>query len=167
MSLPAKIVIGLSSYAFRRFLDRYGEEIIAYASTQGEEFVRVYGPKAVRWTAETGRNAYARVAPRASLIVSRVAARGGLSSKGVVIPGAEESEPNRLSTMLFGAYAGNLQQVGAAVRAAAQAGAAQLGNLSDEQIGAAAVTLWRMQNRDGLLGRRLRKTFWERSDSGG
>ena len=46
------------------------------------------------------------------------------------------------------------------MRAVAGLGADQLRNLSDEQIGAIAVGLWRSQNRDSLLGRRLRRMFW-------
>ena len=37
MALPAKIIITLSSFAFRKFLDRYGEDIIEYAGRRGGE----------------------------------------------------------------------------------------------------------------------------------
>ena len=163
MSLPMKVVIGLSSFAFQKFLDRYGEEIVAYASRRGEEVVREYGPQAVRWTAETGSNAYARVAPHATSAVSKLSAITGRSAKGAIIPGADEPETGRLSTMVFGPFAGDLSRIGAYVRAVADQGADQLRNLSDEQIGAIAVGLWRAQNRDSLLGRRLRRMFWKES----
>jgi hypothetical protein len=50
--------------------------------------------------------------------------------------------------------------IGAYVRAAAAVGREQLGNVSDEQIGAVAVALWRMQNRNTFLGRRVRRLIW-------
>ena len=160
MSIPAKIIIGLSSFAFQKFLDRYGEDIIEFATIRGEEFVRVYGPQAVRWTAETGSSAYAKVAPRATGAVSKLSAAAGLPAKGAVVPGADEEEVSRLATMIAGPFAGNFAAVGAYLRAVAGLGADQLRNLSDEQIGAIAVGLWRSQNRDSLLGRRLRRMFW-------
>ena len=55
---------------------------------------------------------------------------------------------------------GDLGRIGAYVRAMADLGADQLRNLSDEQIGAIAVSLWRTQNRDSFLGRRVRRAFW-------
>ena len=42
-------------------------------------------------------------------------------------------------------------------------GAEQLRNMSDEQIGAIAVALWRSQNRDSVIGRRVRRAFWNKS----
>ena len=163
MSIPAKIIIGLSSFAFQKFLDRYGDDILEFATTRGEEFVREYGPQAVRWTADRGNEVYEVVAPRAAGAVSKLSALAGRSAKGVTIPGADDPENGRLATMLFGPYSAELGRIGAALRAAADLGAEQLRNLSDEQIGAIAVTLWRTQNRDSFLGRRIRKTFWKGS----
>ncbi|MFN2252655.1 MAG: hypothetical protein ACK2U6_00330 [Candidatus Promineifilaceae bacterium] len=162
MSIPARIVITISSYAFTKFLDRYGEDILEYATSRGEEFVQDYGPQAVRWTAETSSKAYEKVAPLAAGAVSRLAVLAGRPSKGAVIPGVDEAEENRLSTMLLGPYAGDLGRIGAYVRSAAQMGAQQLRSLDDEQIGAIAVALWRMQNRDSFIGRRVRKAFWSK-----
>ena len=162
MSIPARIVITISSFAFTKFLDRYGEDILEYAATRGEELVQEYGPQAARWTAETGGKAYAKVAPLAADAVSRLAVLAGRPSKGVVIPGMDAAEDGRLSTMLLGPYAGDLGRIGAYVRTAAELGAQQLRNLDDEQIGAIAVALWRMQNRDSFIGRRVRKAFWRK-----
>ena len=163
MSIPAKIVISLSSFALQKFLDRYGEDIVAYASSRGEELLREYGPQAVRWTAETGSSAYAKVAPRASSAISTISAKTGRPAQGAVIPGEDETDSGRLSTMIFGPFAGDLSRVGSYVRAVAGLGVDQLRNLSDEQIGAIAVGLWRAQNRDNLIGRRLRRSFWKES----
>ena len=163
MSLPRKIAVGLSSYAFQKFLDRYGEQIVAYASERGEEVVREYGPRAVNWTAAAGSSAYEIVAPRAAGAVSKLSTMAGRPAGGAVIPAAGDPENGRLAIMLFGSFAGSLGRIGAALRETAAVGAAQLGNLSDEQLGAIAVALWRAQNRDGFLGRRVRKIFWSRS----
>jgi aminoglycoside/choline kinase family phosphotransferase len=160
MSIPTKIIIGISSFAFQKFLDRYGEDILEVATTRGEDFVREYGPQAVRWTADRGNEVYELVAPRAAGVVSKVAVMAGLSAKGVVIPGVDDPENGRLATMLLGPYSGDLSRIGAALRAAAGLGVEQLRNLNDEQLGAVAVALWRMQNRDNVIGRRLRKRFW-------
>lgn len=163
MSIPAKIIIGLSSFAFQKFLDRYGEEILEFATTRGEEVVREYGPQAVRWTADRGNDVYDAVAPRAAGAVSKLSVMAGRPAKGAVIPAADEAESGRLATMLFGPFAGDLGRIGAYVRAVIDLGTDQLRNLSDEQIGAIAVSLWRSQNRDSILGRRLRKAFWKGS----
>ncbi len=162
MSLPVKIAITLSSFAFQKFLDRYGEEILAYASQRGEEAVRTYGPQVVRWTADTGSSVYGRVAPRASSAASRISAVTGRPAEKGIVPGADETEDGRLSTLLFGPFAGRLAWIGAYLRAAAHLGAEQLSGVTDEQIGAAAVALWRTQNRDSFLGRRVRKRLWKK-----
>jgi hypothetical protein len=161
MSIPAKIIIGLSSFAFRKFLDRYGEDILEFATTRGEDFMREYGPQAVRWTADRGNDVYEFVAPRAAGTVSKLSAIAGRPAKGAMIPGVDDPDQGRLATMLFGPYAGELSQIGATLRAAAGLGIDQLRTLNDEQIGAIAVALWRLQSRDNLIGRRLRKTFWK------
>lgn len=155
-----KIVVGLSSYALQKFLDRYGDEIVAYATRRSEEAVREYGPVVARWTAEKGTQLYAAAAPRATDALSRLAALRRRPAGGVILPGKDESDSGRLAMMLFGPFAGDLELIGAYVRAAAQAGADELRNLSDEQIGAIAVSLWRAQNLDNVLGRRLRRRFW-------
>lgn len=162
MSIPAKVIITISSFAFQKFLERYGDDIVAFASTRGEELVREYGPQAARWTAETGSKTYARVAPLATGAVSRVSALAGRPAKGAVIPGADEADESRLPTMLLGPFAGDLGRIGAYVRAAVEMGADQLRNLDDEQIGAIAVALWRMQNRNDIIGRQVRKRFWRK-----
>lgn len=163
MSIPTRIIIGLSSFAFQKFLDRYGEEILEFATTRGEEVVREYGPKAVHWTADRGNDVYEAVAPRAAGAVSKISAMAGRPAKGAVIPAADDPESGRLATMLFGPFAGELGRIGAYVRSVADLGAEQLRGMSDEQIGAIAVGLWRSQNRDSFLGRRVRKLFWGRS----
>lgn len=165
MSIPAKIIIGLSSYAFRKFLDRYGEDILEFATTRGEELVRDYGPVAVRWTADRGLEFYEVVAPRAASAVSKISAVASRPAKGAIIPGVDDPEGSRLPTMLFGPLAGNLEQIGAYLRDMAGLGAEQLRSLSDEQIGAIAVALWRSQNVDNFIGRRVRKTFWNKADA--
>jgi hypothetical protein len=78
-----------------------------------------------------------------------------------VIPGVDDPEDGRLATMLFGPYSGDIARIGATLRAAAGMGIDQLQNLNDEQIGAIAVTLWRLQSGDNPIGRRLRKRFWK------
>jgi hypothetical protein len=161
MSIPTKIIIGVSSFAFQKFLDRYGEDILEVATTRGEDFVREYGPQAVRWTADRGNDVYQFVAPRAVGAVSKLAAMAGRPAKGAVIPGVDDPENGRLATMLLGPYAGDLSRIGATLRATAGLGVDQLRNLNDEQLGAIAVALWRMQNRDNVIGRRLRKRFWK------
>ncbi len=161
MSIPAKIIISVSSFAFQKFLDRYGEDILEFTTTRGEDFVREYGPLAVRWTADRGNDVYEFVSPRAAGAVSKLSALAGRPAKGVVIPGVDDPEKGRLATMLLGSYAGELSRIGATLRAAAGLGADQLRNLNDEQIGAIAVALWRLQSRDNLVGRRLRKAFWK------
>ena len=166
MSIPAKIIIGLSSYAFRKFLDRYGEDILEFATTRGEEFVREYGPVAVRWTADRGLEFYDVVAPRAAGAVSKISAVASRPAKGAVIPGVDDPEGSRLPTMLFGPFSGELAQIGAYLRDLAGLGAEQLRSVSDEQIGAIAVALWRSQNLDNLIGRRMRRTFWKKSGTG-
>jgi hypothetical protein len=160
MALPTKIILAISSAAFKKFLDMYGEEIIAYASRRGEEVVRTYGPPAARWTAAKGSELYSAVAPRAGSAISRLSAVSGRSAKGAVIPSEDETDDGRLSLLLFGSLAGSLAVIGAYVRAAAAVGREQLGNVSDEQIGAVAVALWRMQNRNTFLGRRVRRLIW-------
>jgi hypothetical protein len=162
MSIPAKIVITVSTFAFQKFLDRYGEDILAYATNRGEELVREYGPQAVRWTTDTGSKTYAKVTPIATSALTRLSATVGRPAKGAVIPGVDETEDGRLATMLFGSYAGDLERIGAYVRSAAKLGVEQLRNLDDEQIGAIAVALWRAQNRDSFIGRRVRRAIWKR-----
>ena len=166
MSLPAKIIIGLTGYAFQKFLDRYGEEIIAYAARRGEEAVREYTPIVARWTADKGTQFYGFAAPRAADAFSRLSALRGRPASGALVPGAEESDGRRLSTMVFGPFAGSLEQIGAIVRATAVAGIDELRSISDEEIGAIAVSLWRAQNMDTRLGRRLRRRLWQPTDSG-
>jgi hypothetical protein len=157
-----KIIIGVSGFAFRRFLDLYGDEIVAYASRKGEDAARQYGPQVVRWTADTSRTLYGAVSPRAADLLARVKARRGGKASGVILPGADDEDSSRLGTMLAGPYADDLQRIGAYVRSAADFGVEQLRTLSDEQLGAIAVAFWNAQNRDGRLGRRLRSMIWPR-----
>ena len=158
-----KIAIGVSSYALQKFIERYGDEILAYASERGEEMVREYGPQVVRWTANRGTQVYGVVAPRAADAAGRLAAIARRPSAGAVIPGAEEDESRRLVVTLFGPFAGTLEQIGAVVRAAlvaaAGAGAERLRDVSDAEIGALAVALWRAGSRESLAGRRIRSRF--------
>ncbi|MFN2143194.1 MAG: hypothetical protein ACK2U5_22090 [Candidatus Promineifilaceae bacterium] len=161
MSIPTRIIITVSSFAFQKFLKLYGDDIVEIATTRGEDFVREYGPQAVRWTADRGSDFYGIVAPRAAGAVSKLSALAGRPAKGAVIPGVDDPEDGRLATMLFGPYSGDIARIGATLRAAAGMGIDQLQNLNDEQIGAIAVTLWRLQSGDNPIGRRLRKRFWK------
>ena len=98
--------------------------------------------------------------------MSKLSAVASRPAKGAVIPGVDDPEGSRLPTMLFGPFSGELAQIGVYLRDIAGLGAEQLRSVSDEQIGAIAVALWRSQNFDNVIGRRVRKTFWNKPGAG-